>query len=45
MRYWLVMLVAFLLLSQAQGHIYSETPRVTYNYDGNPSYYSLYMSL
>ena len=45
MRGWLVLLAVALLLSLAQGHIYSEVPRVTYNHDGHPSYYSLYMSL
>ena len=39
------MLSLVLLLCLVRGHIYSEVPRVTYGYDGNPSYYSLYMSL
>jgi len=34
-----------LLLSMAHSHIYSSPPTITYNYDGHPYYYSLYMSL
>ena len=34
-----------LLLWLAHSHIYSSPPTITYNYDGYPSYYSLYLSL
>ena len=33
------------LISMTSAHIYSSPPKVTYNYDGYPSYYSLFMSL
>lgn len=39
------MLVFLLAAYLACSHIYSSPPRVTYNYDGYPSSYSLYFSL
>ncbi len=38
-------LILLLLVVLASGHIYSTTPKVTYNYKGRPLYFSLYMSL
>jgi hypothetical protein len=38
-------LLLLLLVLLAHGHIYSSTPKVTYNYNGRPLYFSLYMSL
>lgn len=38
-------LVLLLTVCLAFSHIYSSPPRVTYNYDGYPSYYSLYFSI
>lgn len=34
-----------LLVVIAHSHIYSSPPKVTYGYDGTPSYYSLFMAL
>lgn len=39
------LLILLLLAGVALAHIYSSPPRVTYNYDGYPSYYSLYLQL
>ena len=38
-------LLLFLLLLTAYTHIYSVPPKVTYNYDGRPLYFSLFLSL
>jgi len=38
-------LLLFLLLLTAYSHIYSVPPKVTYNYDGRPLYFSLFLSL
>lgn len=38
-------LLLLLMVVLASGHIYSTTPKVTYNYNGKPLYFSLYMSL
>lgn len=39
------LLLLLLLVLLAQGHIYSSPPKVTYNINGRPLYFSLYMSL
>ena len=39
------LLLLVLLAWLGAGHIYSSTPKVTYNYDGYPQYYSLFLSL
>ncbi len=39
----LILLVLLVCLGGA--HIYSSSPRITYNYDGYPYYYSLFLSL
>jgi hypothetical protein len=39
------LLLLLLLILLARSHIYSTTPKVTYNYNGSPLYFSLYMSL
>lgn len=38
-----LLLLSLLVLTSC--HIYSSTPKVTYNYNGYPLYFSLYMSL
>jgi hypothetical protein len=38
-------LLCLLLLAISQAHIYSSPPKIAYNYEGYPSYYSLFMSL
>lgn len=38
-------LILVLLACLACAHIYSAPPKITYNYDGYPSYYSLYLSI
>ena len=35
----------FLVLWICTSHIYSSPPKVHYNHDGHPHYYSLYLSL
>lgn len=39
------LLLLFLLLLTTLSHIYSVPPKVTYNYDGRPLYFSLFLSL
>lgn len=38
-------LLVLLLALAVRSHIYSSTPKVVYNYNGRPLYFSLYMSL
>lgn len=40
-----ILLLFVCLLAITHSHIYSSTPKVTYNYDGRPLIYHLYMSL
>jgi hypothetical protein len=42
MKQVLLLLILFLAV---KAHIYSTTPKVTYNYNGYPLYFSLFMSL
>lgn len=39
------LIVVLLLIGGTLAHIYSTSPRITYNYDGYPEYYSFYFSL
>lgn len=38
-------LLLLLLALAVRSHIYSSTPKVTYNYEGTPLYFSLFMAL
>lgn len=38
-------LLLLLLVLLTHSHIYSSTPKVIYNYNGRPLYFSLFMSL
>ena len=40
-RLWVLVAVAVVI----QAHIYSAPSKITYNYDGHPQYYSLFVSL
>ena len=39
------LICALLLLALTHAHIYSTTPKTTYDYSGNPRYYSLFFAL
>lgn len=38
-------IILLTIIAIAQMHIYSSTPKVTYDFNGRPKFYSLYMSL